>query len=124
MIKVTIEADGEEKRVITGDMVNAVILDKDGCKIALVSQPTYEGIAADKLVKSLTNLVQHSIKAFAQGDKATECMLHMCFALEMKQAAETRHKKESKEEKQDSKVDVEYHELNDLLEILRKAGEK
>lgn len=123
MVKVTIEADGEEKRVITGDMVNAVILDKNGCKIALVSQPTEYGIATRKFVKSLMYLVQSSIKAFAQGDRTMEDLLHMCFALEMKQAAEERCKKESKEEKQDSKVDAEYHELNDLFEILRKVVE-
>lgn len=30
MVKIKIEVNGEEKQVITGDMVNAVVLDEDG----------------------------------------------------------------------------------------------
>lgn len=47
----------------------------------------------------------------------------MLFALGMSQTVESRHKKESKEEQQDSKKDVENHELDELFEILRKAVE-
>ena len=124
MIKVTIEVDGEKKRVVTGDMVNAVALDENGCKIALVSDPSEQGIATGRFVKSLVLLVQNAIKAFAQGDRITEDVLHLCFGLEMKQTAEARCKKESKEEQQDSKKDVEHHGINDLLKILRKVVEE
>ena len=123
MVKVKIEVNGEEKQVITGDMVNAVVLDEEGCKIALVSQPSQDEIEAPKFVKSLVYLVQNAIKAFAQGDRITEDVLHMCFGLEMKQAAEARCKKESKEEKQNNKQDAEHYGINDLLKILRKVVE-
>lgn len=48
MVKVKIEVNGEEKQVITGDMVNAVVLDENGCKIALVSDPSEQGIATGR----------------------------------------------------------------------------
>lgn len=123
MIKVKIEVNGEEKQVITGDMVNAVVLDEECCKIALVSQPSQDEIEAPKFVKSLVYLIQNAIKAFAHDDATVQDMLHICFAIEMKQAEEARCKKESEEEKQSSKQDAEHHGINDLLKILRKVVE-
>lgn len=123
MVKVKIEVNGEEKQVITGDMVNAVVLDEKGCKVALVNSPSRDEIEALQFVKSLVYLVENAIKAFAHDDRIVQDMLHMCFVIEMKQAAEARCKKESKEEKRDSKQDAEHHGINDLLKILRKVVE-
>lgn len=123
MVKVKIEVNGEEKQVITGDMVNAVVLDEKGCKVALVSSPSEDEIQAPKFVKSLVYLVQNAIKAFAHDDATVQDMLHLCFAIEMKQAEEARCKKESEEEKQSSKQDAEHHGINDLLKILGKVVE-
>lgn len=123
MVKVKIEVNGEEKQVITGDMVNAVVLDEKGCKVALVNSPSQDEIEALKFVKSLVYLVENAIKAFACDDRIVQDMLHMCFVMEMKQAEEARCKKESEEEKQSSKQDAEHHGINDLLKILRKVVE-
>lgn len=123
MVKVKIEVNGEEKQVITGDMVNAVVLDENGCKIALVSDPSEQGIATGRFVKSLVLLVQNAIKAFAHGNSIRQSILNMCFALEMEQAEEARCKKESKEEKQNNKQDAEYYGIDDLLKIMRKVVE-
>ena len=123
MVKVKIEVNGEEKQVITGDMVNAVVLDEEVCKIALVSQPSQDEIEAPKFVKSLVYLVQNAIKAFAHDDVTVKDMLHLCFAIEMKQAEEARWEKDSKEEKQNNKQDAEHYGFNDLLKILRKVVE-
>lgn len=123
MVKVKIEVNGEEKQVITGDMVNAVVLDEKGCKVALVNSPSRDEIEALQFVKSLVYLVQNAIKAFAHDDRIVQDMLHMCFVMEMKQAEEARCKKESEEEKQSSKQDAEHHGINDLLKILGKVVE-
>lgn len=123
MVKVKIEVNGEEKQVITGDMVNAVVLDEEVCKIALVSQLSQDEIEAPKFVKSLVYLVQNAIKAFAHDDVTVKDMLHLCFAIEMKQAEEARWEKDSKEEKQNNKQDAEHYGINDLLKILRKVVE-
>lgn len=80
MIKVTIEADGEEKKILTGEMLNMAVLGEDGCKIAMVSQPTKRGISSNNFIQSLQKLVQCSIKSFAQGDKTMESILKVCFA--------------------------------------------
>lgn len=123
MVKVKIEVNGEEKQVITGDMVNAVVLDEKGCKVALVNSPSRDEIEALKFVKSLVYLVENAIKAFAHDDRIVQDMLHMCFVMEMKQAEEAQCKKESEEEKQSSKQDAEHHGINDLLKILGKVVE-
>ena len=34
MVKVTIEATGQETQVLTGEIVNAVITTEEGCKVA------------------------------------------------------------------------------------------
>lgn len=123
MVKVKIEVNGEEKQVFTGDMVNAVVLDEKGCKVALVNSPSRDEIEAPKFVKSLVYLVQNAIKAFAHDDVTVKNMLHLCFAIEMKQAEEARWEKDSKEEKQNNKQDAEHYGINDLLKILRKVVE-
>lgn len=51
MIKVTIEADGEEKKILTGEMLNMAVLGEDGCKIAMVSQPTKRGISSNNFIQ-------------------------------------------------------------------------
>lgn len=121
MIKVTIEADGQEKRVFTGEMVNMAVVDKDDCYIAIASQPTKQGITAANFIKSLAQLVQRSLKAFAHGDRSIECMLNFCFSSEMMlQTDEYGCMKESKEDdEQENKKDVEHHGVEELLNILR-----
>ena len=106
MIKVTIEADGEEKKILTGEMLNMAVLGEDGCKIAMVSQPTKRGISSNNFIQSLQKLVQCSIKSFAQGDKTMESILKVCFAEAMIERPDSM--KDTKEEEQDSKKDVEH----------------
>ena len=122
MIKVTIEADGEEKKILTGEMLNMAVLGEDGCKIAMVSQPTKRGIRSNNFIQSLQKLVQCSIKSFAQGDKTMESILKVCFAEAMIERPDSM--KDTKEEEQDSKKDVEHRGLDILLEILRKVVEE
>ena len=121
MIKVTIEADGEEKKILTGEMLNMAVLGEDGCKIAMVSQPTKRGISSNNFIQSLQTFVQCSIKSFAQGDKTMESILKVCFAEAMIERPDGM--KDTKEEEQDSKKDVEHRGLDILLEILRKVVE-
>lgn len=122
MIKVTIEADGEEKKILTGEMFNMAVLGEDGCKIAMVSQPTKRGISSNNFIQSLQKLVQCSIKSFAQVDKTMESILKVCFAEAMIERPDSM--KDTKEEEQDSKKDVEHRGLDILLEILRKVVEE
>lgn len=122
MIKVTIEADGEEKKILTGEMLNMAVLGEDGCKIAMVSQPTKRGISSNNFIQSLQKLVQCSIKSFAQVDKTMESILKVCFAEAMIERPDSM--KDTKEEEQDSKKDVEHRGLDILLEILRKVVEE
>ena len=122
MIKVTIEADGEEKKILTGEMLNMAVLGEDGCKIAMVSQPTKRGISSNNFIQSLQKLVQCSIKSFAQGDKTMESILKVCFAEALIERPDSM--KDTKEEEQDSKKDVEHRGLDILLEILRKVVEE
>ena len=122
MIKVTIEADGEEKKILTGEILNMAVLGEDGCKIAMVSQPTKRGISSNNFIQSLQKLVQCSIKSFAQGDKTMESILKVCFAEAMIERPDSM--KDTKEEEQDSKKDVEHRGLDILLEILRKVVEE
>lgn len=122
MIKVTIEADGEEKKILTGEMLNMAVLGEDGCKIAMVSQPTKRGISSNNFIQSLQKLVQCSIKSFAQGDKTMESILKVCFAEAMIERPDSM--KDTKEDEQDSKKDVEHRGLDILLEILRKVVEE
>ena len=122
MIKVTIEADGEEKKILTGEMLNMAVLGEDGFKIAMVSQPTKRGISSNNFIQSLQKLVQCSIKSFAQGDKTMESILKVCFAEAMIERPDSM--KDTKEEEQDSKKDVEHRGLDILLEILRKVVEE
>lgn len=121
MIKVTIEADGEEKKILTGEMLNMAVLGEDGCKIAMVSQPTKRGISSNNFIQSLQKLVQCSIQYFAQGDKTMESILKVCFAEAMIERPDSM--KDTKEEEQDSKKDVEHRGLDVLFEILRKVVE-
>lgn len=121
MIKVTIEADGEEKKILTGEMLNMAVLGEDGCKIAMVSQPAKRGISSNNFIQSLQKLVQCSIKSFAQGDKTMESILKVCFAEAMIERPDSM--KDTKEEEQDSKKDVEHRGLDVLFEILRKVVE-
>lgn len=123
MVKVTIETTGKEKQILTGDMVNAMVLDDKECNFAFVksSKNAINGLV---FVSSLVHFVQGAIKAFSNGDPMYRQMLHVLFALEMSQAVEERCNKKLKEEQQDSKKDVENHELDELFEILRKAVEE
>lgn len=102
-------------------MVNAMVLDDKECNFAFVKS-SKNAINGDVFVSSLVHFVQGAIKAFSNGDPMNHDMLKL-FALGMSQTVESRHKKESKEEQQDSKKDVENHELDELFEILRKAVE-
>lgn len=122
MVKVTIETTGKEKQILTGDMVNAMVLDDKECNFAFVKS-SKNAINGDVFVSSLVHFVQGAIIAFSNGDPMNHDMLQILFALGMSQTVESRHKKESKEEQQDSKKDVVHHELDELFEFLRKAVE-
>lgn len=118
MVKVTIEATGEETKVLTGDMVNLAIIDKNGCKIALVCNQE-ENVHPAKFIKSMVHLVQNSIKAYAQHDDIVEDMLNVCFAFEMKSACEQNQHEEKNSVEKDA-IDG----LEDFLKIIRKVVEK
>lgn len=116
MVKVTIEATGEETQVLIGDMVNLAMIDKRGCKIALVCNQE-ENVHPEKFIKSMVHLVKNSIKSYARHDDIVEDMLNVCFALEMKSACEqNQHEEKATEEATDG--------LEDFLKILRKVVEK
>ena len=121
MVKVTIEATGEETKVLTGDMVNLAIIDKNGCKIALVCNHE-ENVHPAKFIKSMVHLVQNSIKAYAQNDDVVEDMLNVCFELEMGKDWGKDEKKEIKNEKHNVKETIDG--LKDFLEVLRKVVEE
>lgn len=122
MVKVTIEATGEETQVLTGDMVNLAMIDKNGCKIAMVCNQEND-VHPEKFIKSMAHLVQNSIKAYAQNDDVAESMLNMCFSFEMKSAVGKKLREQMKEEMHGVEKDV-IDGLEDFLKILRKAVEK
>lgn len=130
MVKVTIEATGEETQVLTGeetqvltgDMVNLAMIDKRGCKIALFCNQE-EDVHPEKFIKSMVHLVENSIKAYAQNDNEVESMLSMCFALEMKSAREQKLQEEMKEERHDIEKEA-IDGLEDFIKILRKVVEE
>lgn len=124
MVKVTIEATGEEMQVLTGEIVNAVITTKDGCKVACIANSKNE-VRAKVFIKSLVNLVNHSIEAYAL-DEMSEALLHMLFSMEMRNYAEKRlsDARKSKASEEPVMKKSEEDALNAFVEILRKAVEE
>lgn len=65
MVKVTIETTGKEKQILTGDMVNAMVLDDKECNFAFVksSKNAINGLV---FVSSLENI--ETYEKFDQGE--------------------------------------------------------
>lgn len=122
MVKVTIEATGEETQVLTGDMVNLAMIDKNGCKIAMVCNQEND-VHPEKFIKSMVHLVQNSIKAYAQHNDVVESMLNVCFAFEMESDVVQKLREQMKEEMHGIEKDA-IDGLEDFLKILRKVVEK
>ena len=122
MVKVTIEAAGEKVRTLTGEMVNASIIDDNGFKIACVSK-SKEGVAPDKFIKSLVGLVNHAIKSYAVDDISYE-MLHALFAMDMRDDVKRRISDASKPHKQKETAKGDSSNTLDLIELLRKVAEE
>ena len=122
MVKVTIEVAGEKVQTLTGEMVNASIIDDNAFKIACVSK-SKEGVAPDKFIKSLVGLVNHAIKSYAVDDISYE-MLHALFAMDMRDDVKRRISDESKPHKQKEDTKSGDGITLDLMEILRKAVEE
>ena len=122
MVKVTIEVAGEKVQTLTGEMVNASIIDDNGFKIACVSK-SKEGVAPDKFIKSLVGLVNHAIKSYAVDDISYE-MLHVLFAMDMRDNVLKRISDESKPHTQKETVKGDSSNTLDLIELLRKVAEE
>lgn len=122
MVKVTIEAAGEKVQTLTGEMVNASIIDDNGFKIACVSK-SKEGVAPDKFIKSLVGLVNHAIKSYAVDDISYE-MLHVLFAMKMRDNVLKRISDESKPHTQKETAKGDSSNTLDLIELLRKVAEE
>ena len=122
MVKVTIEVAGEKVQTLTGEMVNASIIDDNGFKIACVSK-SKEGVAPDKFIKSLVGLVNHAIKSYAVDDISYE-MLHVLFAMKMRDNVLKRISDESKPHTQKETAKGDSSNTLDLIELLRKVVEE
>ena len=122
MVKVTIEVAGEKVQTLTGEMVNASIIDDNGFKIACVSK-SKEGVAPDKFIKSLVGLVNHAIKSYAVDDISYE-MLHALFAMDMRDDVKRRISDESKPHTQKETAKGDSSNTLDLIELLRKVAEE
>ena len=122
MVKVTIEVAGEKVQTLTGEMVNASIIDDNGFKIACVSK-SKEGVAPDKFIKSLVGLVNHAIKSYAVDDISCE-MLHALFAMDMRDDVKRRISDESKPHTQKETAKGDSSNTLDLIELLRKVAEE
>lgn len=116
MVTVTIEATGEKTTVLTGEMVNAAVVDKEKCTTMCVSN-SEDGVDSEKFIKSLVDLVNNSIKSHAP-DKMSEDLLHMLFSMEMRNYTEKRLSdvRKAKASEEDA--------LNAFVEILRKVVEE
>ena len=122
MVKVTIEVAGEKVQTLTGEMVNASIVDDNGFKIACVNK-SKEGVAPDKFIKSLVGLVNHAIKSYAVDDISCE-MLHALFAMKMRDNVLKRISDESKPHTQKETAKGDSSNTLDLIELLRKVAEE
>ena len=122
MVKVTIEVAGEKVQTLTGEMVNASIIDDNGFKIACVSK-SKEGVAPDKFIKSLVGLVNHAIKSYAVDDISYE-MLHALFEMKMRDNVLKRISDESKPHTQKETAKDDSSNTLDLIELLRKVAEE
>ena len=122
MVKVTIEVAGEKVQTLTGEMVNASIIDDNGFKIACVSK-SKEGVAPDKFIKSLVGLVDQAIKSYAVDDISYE-MLHALFAMDMRDNVLKRISDESKPHTQKETAKGDSSNTLDLIELLRKVAEE
>lgn len=120
MIKVTIEATGEEKQVLTGEMVNAVITTEDGCKVACVAN-SKNGVKPGAFIRSLVALVNTAIKSYSFDDISCE-LLHTLFVLEKSNSTkrENSNIKASNKQKEQTEKSVE-DAFKEFIEIFGKA---
>ena len=120
MIKVTIEATGEEKQILTGEMVNAVITTEDGCKVACVAN-SKNGVKPEVFIRSLVALVNTAIKSYSFDDISCE-LLHTLFVLEMSNSTKRENSdiKASNKQKEQTEKSVE-DAFKEFIEIFGKV---
>lgn len=117
MIKVTIEATGEKKQVLTGDMVNAVITTEKGCELVCAAN-SKNRVKPGVFIRSLVALVNTAIKSYSFDDISYE-LLNTLFAIEMRSKA----KKAQQAYKEDT-AKSEDEAFKRLMKILGKAVEE
>ena len=122
MVKVTIEATGEETQVLTGEMVNAVITTENGCKVACIANSNNE-VEPKVFIRSLVTLVNTAIKSYSLNDISCE-LLHTLFVLEMSNSTkrENSNIKASNKQKEQTEKSVE-DAFKKFIEIFGKVVE-
>lgn len=120
MIKVTIEATGEEKQVLTGEIVNAVITTEDGCKVACIANSKNE-VKPTVFIRSLVALVNTAIKSYSFDDISCE-LLHTLFVLEKSNSTKRENSdiKASNKQKEQTEKSVE-DAFKEFIEIFGKV---
>lgn len=120
MVKVTIEATGQETQVLTGEIVNAVITTEDGCKVACVANSKKE-VGAKVFIKSLVALVNTAIKAYSFDDISCK-LLHELFVLEKSNSTKRENSdiKASNKQKEQTEKSVE-DAFKEFIEIFGKV---
>ena len=123
MVKVTIEATGQETQVLTGEIVNAVITTEDGCKVACIANSKNE-VKPRVFIRSLVALVNAAIKSYSFDDISYE-LLNTLFALEKSNSTkrEDSNIKASNKQKEQTEKSVE-DAFKEFIEMFGKAGEK
>lgn len=120
MVKVTIEATGEEKQVLTGEIVNAVITTEKGCKLACAAN-SKNGVKPGVFIRSLVALVNTAIKSYSFDDISCE-LLHTLFVLEMSNSTKRENSdiKASNKQKEQTEKSVE-DAFKEFIEIFGKV---
>lgn len=120
MVKVTIEATGEEKQVLTGEIVNTVITTEEGCKVACIANSKNE-VKPTVFIRSLVALVNTAIKSYSFDDISCE-LLHTLFVLEMSNSTKRENSdiKASNKQKEQTEKSVE-DAFKEFIEIFGKV---
>lgn len=120
MVKVTIEATGEEMQVLTGEIVNAVITIEEGCKVACIANSKNE-VKPTVFIRSLVALVNTAIKSYSFDDISCE-LLHTLFVLEKSNSTKRENSdiKASNKQKEQTEKSVE-DAFREFIEIFGKV---
>ena len=120
MVKVTIEATGKEKQVLTGEIVNAVITTEDECKVACIANSKNE-VKPTVFIRSLVALVNTAIKSYSFDDISCE-LLHTLFVLEKSNSTKRENSNIKASNKQKEQIDKSVEDaFKEFIEIFGKA---